>query len=114
MFWSGKVDLAATRRFFTSALKHGLHPGEVSTDRAPAYSQVLDELLPAACHVIEQYANSSIEADHVPVELQAPNQNPIAAPAKHCRGTLSPGSAGKSAGTAGSRPVPRQLAAHAT
>jgi transposase-like protein len=25
---------------------------------------VLDELLPAACHVVEQYANNPIEADH--------------------------------------------------
>jgi transposase-like protein len=25
---------------------------------------VLNELLPSACHVVEQYANSPIEADH--------------------------------------------------
>jgi hypothetical protein len=25
-------------------------------DRAPAYPRVLDELLPAACHVMEKYA----------------------------------------------------------
>jgi transposase, IS6 family len=25
---------------------------------------VLDELLPAACHVLEQYANNPIESDH--------------------------------------------------
>jgi transposase, IS6 family len=36
----------------------------VTTDRAPAYPRVLDELLPAACHVTEQYANNPIEADH--------------------------------------------------
>ena len=54
---SQKRDLAATRRFFTRALEHGLHPSEVTTDRAPAYPRVLDELLPAACHVMEQYAN---------------------------------------------------------
>jgi transposase-like protein len=60
----GKRDLAATRRFFTRALHHGLYPREVSTDRAPAYPRVLDELLPAVCHVVEQYANNSIEADH--------------------------------------------------
>jgi transposase-like protein len=61
---STKRDLAATRRFFTQALKHGLSPTEVTTDRAPAYSRGLDELLPAACHVIEQYRNNPIEADH--------------------------------------------------
>src|SRR5581483_11973857 len=61
---SQKRDLAATRRFFTRALEHGTRPSEVSTDRAPAYPRVLDELLPAACHVMEQYANNAIEADH--------------------------------------------------
>lgn len=35
----------------------------MSTDRAPAYPRVIDELLPAACHVTEQYANNAIEAD---------------------------------------------------
>jgi transposase-like protein len=61
---SKKRDLVATRRFFTRALEHGLRPSEVTTDRAPAYPRVLDELLPAACHVREQYANNPIEADH--------------------------------------------------
>jgi IS6 family transposase len=36
----------------------------VTTDQAPAYLRVLDELLPAACHVMEQYANNAIENDH--------------------------------------------------
>jgi transposase-like protein len=57
---SQKRDLAATRRFFTRALTQGPHPVEVSTDRAPAYPRVLDELLPAACHVMEQYATDEI------------------------------------------------------
>ena len=61
---SEKRDLAATRRFFTRALEHGPRPTEVTTDRAPAYPRVLDELVPAACHVVEQYANNPIEADH--------------------------------------------------
>jgi transposase, IS6 family len=59
-----KRDLAATRRFFTRALDHGPRPTAVSTDRAPAYPRVLDELLPAAGHVTERYANNPIEADH--------------------------------------------------
>ncbi len=54
----------ATRRFFTRALEHGPRPAEVSTDRAPTYPRVLDELLPSACHVTEQYANNAVEADH--------------------------------------------------
>jgi transposase, IS6 family len=36
----------------------------VSTDRAPTYPGVLDELLPDACHLTEQYANDSVETDH--------------------------------------------------
>ena len=36
----------------------------MTTDRAPAYPRVLDELLPAAHYVTEQYANNRIEADH--------------------------------------------------
>jgi transposase-like protein len=50
--------------FFTQALGHAPRPSKVSTDRAPVYPRVLDELLPAAHHVTEQYANNPIEADH--------------------------------------------------
>jgi transposase, IS6 family len=59
-----KRDLAATRRFFTRALGHAPRPSEVTTDRAPAYPRVVDELLPDAHHVLDQYANNRIEADH--------------------------------------------------
>jgi transposase, IS6 family len=48
-----------------------LHPGaaarlatEVTTDRALAYSRALDDLVPAACHVMKKYANNPIESDH--------------------------------------------------
>jgi transposase, IS6 family len=61
---SKKRDLAATRRFFTRALEHSPYPAEVTTDRAPAYSRVLDELLPSSCQVTEQYANNTVEAGH--------------------------------------------------
>ena len=61
---SEKRDLRATRRFFTRALEHGPRPAEVSTDRAPAYPRVLEELLPPACHIMERYANNPVEADH--------------------------------------------------
>ena len=59
-----KRDRAATRRFFTRVLEHGPSPTEVTTDRVAAYPRVLDELVPAACHITEQYANNAIEADH--------------------------------------------------
>jgi IS6 family transposase len=55
---------AATRQFFTRALEHRSSPTEVTTDRAAAYPRVLEELVPAACHITEQYANNAIEADH--------------------------------------------------
>jgi transposase-like protein len=57
-------DLAAARRFFTRALRTGTIPAEVTTDRAPAYPRVLDELVPSALHTVEQYANNPVEADH--------------------------------------------------
>lgn len=61
---SEKRDLAATRRFFTRAPEHGPSPSEVTTDGAAAYPRVLDELVPAACHITEQYTNNPVEADH--------------------------------------------------
>jgi transposase, IS6 family len=61
---SQRRDLAAARRFFTLALPAGTVPAEVTTDRAPAYPRVLDELIPTALHVTERYANNSVEADH--------------------------------------------------
>lgn len=40
-------DLPAARVFFTRALAHGTVPREVTTDRAPIYPRLLDEMLPA-------------------------------------------------------------------
>ena len=61
---SRRRDLAAARRFFAGALHAGTVPAEVTTDRAPAYPRVLDELVPSALHTVERYANNPIEADH--------------------------------------------------
>jgi transposase-like protein len=52
------------RRFFTRALEHGTCPTEVSTGCAPPYPRAVEELMPAACHIVEQYADNPIEADH--------------------------------------------------
>jgi IS6 family transposase len=41
---SVRRDLAAARRFFTRALRAGTVPAEITTDRAPAYPRVLEEL----------------------------------------------------------------------
>jgi transposase, IS6 family len=61
---SPRRDLAAARRFFARALRTGTVPAEVTTDRAPAYPRVLDELIPSALHTVERYANNPVEADH--------------------------------------------------
>jgi transposase, IS6 family len=61
---SSRRDLTAARAFFSRALATGSVPVEVTTDRAPAYPRVLDELIPAALHITKQYANNTVEADH--------------------------------------------------
>ena len=45
-------DGAAARAFFTRALSFGSAPVEVTTDRAPVYPGVLDELTPGARHIL--------------------------------------------------------------
>ncbi len=61
---SVRRDLTAARAFFTRAMAAGAVPVEVTTDRAPVYPRVLDELIPGALHGTEQYANNRVEADH--------------------------------------------------
>jgi transposase-like protein len=39
-------------------------PTEVTSDRAPLYPRIIDDLAPQARHVREQYANNRIESDH--------------------------------------------------
>jgi IS6 family transposase len=57
-------DGAAARAFFSRALPHGPSPVEVTTDRAPVYPRVIDDRAPPARHLLEQYANNTVEADH--------------------------------------------------
>jgi transposase-like protein len=57
-------DLAEARRLFARAMRAGVIPAEVTTDRAPVYPRVLDELIPSALHTVERYANNPVEADH--------------------------------------------------
>jgi transposase-like protein len=62
---SAHRDAAAARRFFRRAISTlKVKPSEVVTDAAAVYPAVLGELLPAAWHHVEQYANNPIEADH--------------------------------------------------
>ena len=61
---SKRRDREAARRFFRRALTTlKVTPTEVVTDAAPVYPRVLDELVPAAWHHVERYANNRIEAD---------------------------------------------------
>ena len=65
MLVSKRRDAHAARRFFTRAPSTvKVTPSEVVTDKAPVYPRVLDELVPAAWHHVEQWANNRIEADH--------------------------------------------------
>ena len=65
MLLSARRDADAARRFFRRALTTlKVTPVEVVTDAAPVYPRVLDELVPAAWHHVEQYENNRIEADH--------------------------------------------------
>jgi transposase, IS6 family len=61
---SYRRDAAAAREFFVRALRGGASPIEVTSDRAPVYSRIVEELEAAARHVTEQYANNPIEAGH--------------------------------------------------
>jgi transposase, IS6 family len=61
---SERRDGPAARAFFTRALKFGAVPIEVTSDRAPVYPRIIDDLAPQARHVLEQYANNRIESDH--------------------------------------------------
>ena len=65
VFVSPRRDANAAHRFFVRAIgTTRIRPIEVVTDQAPAYSTVLDELLPAAWHRTDRYANNRVEADH--------------------------------------------------
>jgi IS6 family transposase len=57
-------NAGAARAFFTRALNSGPAPVEVTTDRAPVYPRVIEELVPAARQVFEQYTNNRVESDH--------------------------------------------------
>lgn len=54
---SERLDLVAVGQVWC-------RPSAVTTDKAPAYPRVLDELVPAACHITDQYGINLIEADH--------------------------------------------------
>jgi transposase-like protein len=65
VFVSVRRDAKAARRFFQRASgTTKVRPAEITTDRAPVYPAVLEELLPFAWHRTDRYANNRVEADH--------------------------------------------------
>jgi transposase-like protein len=65
VYVSPRPGVRAARRFFERAIGTiKVTPSEVVTDRAPTYPLVLAELLPAAWHRTDRYANNGVGADH--------------------------------------------------
>jgi transposase-like protein len=65
VFVSTRRDSTAARRFFERAIgTTKVVAVEIVTDRAPTYPLVVEELLPAAWHRTDRYANNRVEADH--------------------------------------------------
>ena len=61
---SARRDIAAARRFFTTAIAAHGEPDEVVTDRAAALANVVEELLPQVLHNTIKHANNRVECDH--------------------------------------------------
>ena len=65
VFVAARRDAKAARRFLDQAISATrVRPVEVTTDQAPVYPAVLEELLPATWHRTDQCANNGIECDH--------------------------------------------------
>jgi transposase-like protein len=65
VFVSPRRDAEAAHRFFERAIvTTKFAPAEVTTDQAPVYPAVLEDLLPAARHRTDRYANNRVECDH--------------------------------------------------
>ena len=64
VFVSPRRDATAARRFLERAIGSAkVRPAEVTTDKASVYPTVMEELLPAAWHRTDRYANNRVEAD---------------------------------------------------
>jgi IS6 family transposase len=65
VFVSSRRDAKAAHRCFERAIgTTKIAPAEVTTDQAPVDPAVLEDLLPAARHCTDQYANNRVECDH--------------------------------------------------
>ena len=56
---AARVRAAQSRGDFAAA-----SPVEGTTDRAPVYPRVLEDVAPGARRILDQYANNAVEADH--------------------------------------------------
>jgi transposase-like protein len=62
---SPRRDTKAAQCFFERAIgTTRIAPAEVTTDQAPVYPAVLEDLLPASWHRTDQYGNNRVECDH--------------------------------------------------
>jgi transposase-like protein len=82
VFVSTRRNAMAAHRFFERAIgTTKVRPAEVVTDWAPVYPLVLEELLPAAWHRTDRYANNRVEAGHGRLKaLAATDARPQAGP----------------------------------
>jgi IS1 family transposase len=65
VFVTPRRDATAAHRCFQRAVRTTkVTPAEVTTDKAPVYPGVLEELLPAAWHRTDRYANNRVQCDH--------------------------------------------------
>ena len=65
VFVSSRRDTKAAHRCFVRAIgATKIAPAEVTTDQAPVDPAVLEDLLPAAWHRTDRYANNRVESDH--------------------------------------------------
>jgi IS6 family transposase len=65
VFVAAQRHTKAAQRFFEWAIgTTKIAPAEVTTDQAPVYPAVLEELLAAAWHRTDRYANNWVECDH--------------------------------------------------
>jgi transposase-like protein len=64
VYVSARRDIAAARRFFSTAITAQGTPDEVVTDLAQALETVIEEVARDAFHNTEQYANNRVECDH--------------------------------------------------
>ncbi len=83
VYVSTRRDIRAARRFFATALRAHGEPIEVVTDRAAGLRAAIDELMPAALHSTEQYANNRVECDHGRLKarlrpMRGPKRDPTA------------------------------------